>query len=62
MAFTTRQMGPCFAAEVDGLDLREPLSSQDVVAIHTAMHASFRRPQVAVPGLACGADCRVAKG
>lgn len=37
MAFTTRQVGPCFAAEVDGLDLREPLSPEDVAAIHAAM-------------------------
>ena len=37
MAFTTRQIGPCFAAEVDGLDLREPLSPEDVAAIHAAM-------------------------
>jgi len=37
VAFTTRQVGPCFAAEVDGLDLREPLSPRDVAAIHTAM-------------------------
>jgi alpha-ketoglutarate-dependent 2,4-dichlorophenoxyacetate dioxygenase len=37
VAFTTRQIGPCFAAEVSGLDLREPLSPQDVAAIHTAM-------------------------
>lgn len=37
MAFTTRQIGPCFAAEVSGLDLREPLSPEDVAAIHAAM-------------------------
>jgi alpha-ketoglutarate-dependent 2,4-dichlorophenoxyacetate dioxygenase len=35
--FTTRQIGPCFAAEVEGLDLREPLSRQDVAAIHAGM-------------------------
>jgi alpha-ketoglutarate-dependent 2,4-dichlorophenoxyacetate dioxygenase len=35
--FTTRRIGPCFAAEVSGLDLREPLSPEDVAAIHAAM-------------------------
>ena len=37
MPFTTRQIGPCFAADVEGLDLREPVSPQDVAAIHAAM-------------------------
>ena len=37
MPFTTRQIGPCFAAEVEGLDLREPLSPEDVAAIHAGM-------------------------
>ncbi|MBV9581558.1 MAG: TauD/TfdA family dioxygenase, partial [Chloroflexi bacterium] len=37
MPFTTRQIGPCFAAEVDGLDLREPVSAEDAAAIHAAM-------------------------
>lgn len=37
MPFTTRQIGPCFAAEVDGLDMRTPLSSEDAAAIHAAM-------------------------
>ena len=35
----TRQIGPCFAAEVEGLDLRKPLSSEQVAAIHAAMNA-----------------------
>jgi alpha-ketoglutarate-dependent 2,4-dichlorophenoxyacetate dioxygenase len=39
LPFTVRQIGPCFAAEVDGLDLREPLSSEDAAAIHAAMDA-----------------------
>jgi alpha-ketoglutarate-dependent 2,4-dichlorophenoxyacetate dioxygenase len=39
VAFTVRQIGPCFAAEVDGLDLREPLSPEDVATIHAAMDA-----------------------
>jgi len=33
----TRQIGPCFAAEVDGLDLRKPLAAEQVAAIHAAM-------------------------
>jgi len=37
--FTTHQIGPCFAAEVEGLDLRDPIPPQDVAAIHTAMDA-----------------------
>ncbi len=39
MPFSTRQIGPCFAAEVEGLDLREPPSPQDAAAIHAGMHA-----------------------
>jgi alpha-ketoglutarate-dependent 2,4-dichlorophenoxyacetate dioxygenase len=37
--FTTRQIGPCFAAEVEGLDLRESLSPADAAAIHAGMDA-----------------------
>src|SRR5689334_14856577 len=33
----TRQIGPCFAAEVDGLDLRKPLTSEQAAAIHAGM-------------------------
>jgi alpha-ketoglutarate-dependent 2,4-dichlorophenoxyacetate dioxygenase len=33
----TRQVGPCFAAEVDGMDLTRPLSDAEVAAIHAAM-------------------------
>jgi alpha-ketoglutarate-dependent 2,4-dichlorophenoxyacetate dioxygenase len=36
-SLATRQIGPCFAAEATGLDLRKPLSPEDVAAIHTAM-------------------------
>src|SRR5213080_5359862 len=35
--FTTRRIGPCFAAEFEGLDLRKPLSPDDVAAVHAAM-------------------------
>ena len=35
--FTTRRIGPCFAAEGAGLDLRKPLSPEDVAAVHAAM-------------------------
>jgi alpha-ketoglutarate-dependent 2,4-dichlorophenoxyacetate dioxygenase len=34
---TTRQIGPCFAAEAEGIDLTQPLSADDVVAVHAAM-------------------------
>jgi alpha-ketoglutarate-dependent 2,4-dichlorophenoxyacetate dioxygenase len=33
----TRQVGPCFAAEADGIDLTAPLSPDDARAIHAAM-------------------------
>ena len=39
MPMLTRQIGPCFAAEVDGMDLTQPLSAADVAAIHAAMDA-----------------------
>jgi alpha-ketoglutarate-dependent 2,4-dichlorophenoxyacetate dioxygenase len=39
MPLVTRQIGPCFAAEADGLDLTRPLSADDVAAIHAAMDA-----------------------
>jgi alpha-ketoglutarate-dependent 2,4-dichlorophenoxyacetate dioxygenase len=32
-----RQVGPCFAAEVDGIDLTQPLPAQDIAAIHAGM-------------------------
>jgi alpha-ketoglutarate-dependent 2,4-dichlorophenoxyacetate dioxygenase len=37
MSLVTRQVGPCFAAEAEGLDLTRPLSDADVEAIHVAM-------------------------
>ncbi len=37
MTVTTRQIGPCFAAEAEGLDLRRPLSPDEVAAVHTGM-------------------------
>ncbi len=37
MAVRTRQIGPCFAAEVDGVDVTTPLSPADVKAIHAGM-------------------------
>jgi alpha-ketoglutarate-dependent 2,4-dichlorophenoxyacetate dioxygenase len=39
MPMVTRQVGPCFAAEVHGLDLSRPLTDADVAAIHAAMDA-----------------------
>jgi alpha-ketoglutarate-dependent 2,4-dichlorophenoxyacetate dioxygenase len=32
-----RQVGPCFAAEVEGIDLRQPLTPDEVAAIHAGM-------------------------
>ena len=37
MPVTTRQIGPCFAAEVEGVDMTRPLSPEDVAAIHAGM-------------------------
>ena len=37
MPFTIRQVGPCFAGEVDGIDLTKPLPPQDIEAIHAGM-------------------------
>ena len=37
MPFAARQIGPCFAAEVDGLNLTRPLSPEDIAAIHAGM-------------------------
>ncbi len=37
MSITIRQVGPCFAGEVDGLDMRQPLSRDDAAAIHAGM-------------------------
>jgi alpha-ketoglutarate-dependent 2,4-dichlorophenoxyacetate dioxygenase len=37
MAIITKQIGPCFAAEVEGVDMRKPLSPDEVAAIHAGM-------------------------
>jgi alpha-ketoglutarate-dependent 2,4-dichlorophenoxyacetate dioxygenase len=37
MPITLRQVGPCFAAEVDGVDMTRPLSPEQVSAIHAGM-------------------------
>ena len=37
MAMTIRQTGPCFAGEVDGIDLTQRLSPQGAAAIHAGM-------------------------
>ncbi len=37
MPVMTRQIGPCFAAEVEGIDLTKPLSAAEVAAIHAGM-------------------------
>jgi len=38
MPVTTRQIGPCFAAEVDGVDMTKRLSEEEVDAIHAGMN------------------------
>ena len=37
MTVTIRQVGPCFAGEVDGIDMRKPLTPEEVAAIHAGM-------------------------
>jgi alpha-ketoglutarate-dependent 2,4-dichlorophenoxyacetate dioxygenase len=37
MSVTIRQIGPCFAGEVSGIDLRQPLSPAEAAAIHAGM-------------------------
>ena len=37
MPVTTRQVGPCFAAEVEGVDMTRPLSADQIKAIHAGM-------------------------
>ena len=37
MAIKLRQVGPCFAAEVEGVDLSKPLAPEEVAAIHAGM-------------------------
>jgi alpha-ketoglutarate-dependent 2,4-dichlorophenoxyacetate dioxygenase len=37
MPVSFRQVGPCLAAEVDGVDIAKPLSPADVAAIHGGM-------------------------
>ena len=38
MSVKMRQIGPCFAAEVNGIDIRKPLSPDEVTAIHEGMN------------------------
>src|SRR5712691_5642783 len=38
MPVTTRQIGPCFAAEVEGVEMTKPLSEEEVDAIHAGMN------------------------
>jgi len=37
MPVKIRQIGPCFAGEVSGIDMRKPLTPQEVAAIHAGM-------------------------
>ena len=38
MSVKMRRIGPCFAAEVDEIDIRKPLSPDEVTAIHEGMN------------------------
>jgi alpha-ketoglutarate-dependent 2,4-dichlorophenoxyacetate dioxygenase len=37
MPVTIRQVGPCFAGEVEGIDMKKPLASDEVAAVHAGM-------------------------
>ena len=37
MSVVTRQIGPCFAAEVEGIDMTRPLTPDEVAAVHAGM-------------------------
>src|SRR4029453_16753732 len=37
MTVTIRQVGPCFAGEVSGIDMRQPMTPEEVAAIHAGM-------------------------
>jgi alpha-ketoglutarate-dependent 2,4-dichlorophenoxyacetate dioxygenase len=37
MGIVLKQIGPCFAAEVEGIDMRKPLSEDEVKALHAGM-------------------------
>jgi alpha-ketoglutarate-dependent 2,4-dichlorophenoxyacetate dioxygenase len=37
MTVTIRQIGPCFAGAVDGIDMRRPLNPDEVAAVHAGM-------------------------
>ncbi|GEP54518.1 alpha-ketoglutarate-dependent 2,4-dichlorophenoxyacetate dioxygenase [Reyranella soli] len=37
MTISIRQVGPCFAGEVEGVDMRRPLTKDEVAAIHAGM-------------------------
>ena len=38
MPFKARQIGPCLAAAVEGIDMRKPLSPDEIAAIHAGMN------------------------
>jgi len=37
MTVAIRRIGPCFAGEVEGIDMRRPLTAAEVAAIHAGM-------------------------
>src|SRR5262249_34023926 len=38
MSVKMRRIGPCFAAEIEGIDMRKPLSPDEVTAVHEGMN------------------------
>jgi hypothetical protein len=43
MPIKIRQLGPCFAGEVGGIDMRTPLTRAEVAEIHAGMDESQDR-------------------
>jgi alpha-ketoglutarate-dependent 2,4-dichlorophenoxyacetate dioxygenase len=37
MTVSIRQIGPCLAGEVSGIDMKNPLTAEEVAAIHAGM-------------------------
>src|SRR5256712_5544921 len=53
MPVITRQIGVCFAAEVDGIDMTRPLSADKVAAIRAAYDALDAESKAEVEDLIC---------
>ena len=54
MPISFRQVGPCFAAEIDGIDIAKPLTAAEVAAIHGGMDKYARSEERRV-----GKECRL---